>query len=348
MRAVVIFAVLCFVVSCGNEASEGFNLPESCDSKCFVANDMNSLRDAIVNSSAQFSNCICLESGLTKGDITISKSLNIIGKSDGGSRLERLVISKAQNVNISNVAFSGVAAADAAVNIYESSVKLQNVTISNISAGSLYGGRGLIISGKKSIVELSGVNIDNTDGTGLLINGSHDVTVRNSKVSDCGFAGIWAQNQELSNGKLTIENSSFINNAAVGVQILGNSMLSVDKSIINGIDPREITQNFVSDAIVVKNTLMSEVENSVIIKDTTLDNFERSGIIFDGENGYSITGVTIENLNIISKKGQFGVVVQNGFEPDNFRDGISGNPFSQNDLNLENPLFIITAVQTAE
>jgi hypothetical protein len=344
----VIFVMLSLVVSCGESVPEGFILPGGCNGRCFVAGDMNSLRDAVANSTTQFSNCVCLESGLTQGDITVSKSLNIIGKNDGSSRLERLVISKAQNVTISNVKFSGVSTVDGAIMIFESSVRLENVEISNIRAGSLYGGRGIIISGKRSTVELSGVNIDNTDGTGVLINGAHEVNIIDSIVSECGFAGIWVQNQSKDHGNIVIKNSSLSNNAAVGVEILGNSMLLIDGSVINGIEPREITQNFVSDAIVVKNTLMSEVENSIMIKNTTLDNFERSGIIFDGENGAEIAGVTIQSVNIISKTGQFGVVVQNGIEPDGFRNGITGNPFSQNDINLENPLFIITTAQSAE
>lgn len=348
MRAVVVFVVLCLVVSCSHEVPDGFELPEDCGGKCEMAKDVNSLRDAVANSAAQFSNCICVESGTIDGDITVSKSLRVIGKNDGSSKFTKLTISKTDDVLLSNIVFSGISTVDAAVNIFESSVKLENVTISNVSAGSLYGGRGLVISGGKSRVELSGVNIENTDGTGVLINGTHEVSVKNSSVSECGFAGVWVQNQSKRTGNIIIENSIFNNNAAVGIEILGNSTLSIDGSVINGIDPREITQNFVSDAIVVKNTLMSEVENSVTIRNTKLDNFERAGIIFDGENGAEVTGVIIQDLNIISKTGEFGVVVQNGRETEGFRNGILTNPFLQNDLDLSNPLFIIATAQSAE
>ena len=348
MRKMVFVFISFTVISCSDRVPEGFTLPQDCNGRCETAFDTQSFKDAIVNSTAGFSNCICIMGNGIEADVTVSKTLKMIGRNDGSSRLTKLTVSKADNVLVSNVQFSGISAEDAAINIFESTVKLENITVSNVSAGSLYGGRGIVISGGRSTVEMSGVNVKNTDGTGLLVNGVHDVTVGESSFKDCGFAGIWVQNGRKNIGKIRIADSYFENNAAVAIEVLGQSSIEITDSNISGIQSREVASNFVGDAIVVKNGIMSNDEKTVNIRNTTLAGFERAGLILDAENSGEIKGVVIEDLKIVSVKGEFGLVVQNGREPSYLRTGITENPFTENDILLDLPLFIIATAQTAE
>ncbi len=348
MRKIFFIFISFFMMSCSDRVPEGFDLPDDCNGRCETAFDTQSFKDAVVNSTAGFSDCICVTGTGITADVTVLKPLKMIGKNDGSSKLTKLTVSKTDNVLVSNIHFSGIPAVDAAVNIFESSVRLENVTISNISAGSLYGGRGIVISGGRSVVEISGVNVKNTDGTGLLVNGEHDVAVMGSSFNDCGFAGIWVQNDGKRTGKLKITDSSFENNAAVAIEVLGQSSVEIFDSNVRGVSSREVASTFVSDAVVIKNGIMSSAEKTVNIKNTALEGFERAALILDAQESGEVKGVVIEGLKVASVKGEFGLVVQNGVEPSGLRKGIIENPFTENDISLDSPLFIITTPQTAE
>jgi hypothetical protein len=337
-------AAVAMTVSCSEGLPYGYDIPDECNNKCELVSDMNSFRDAAANSAARFSNCICLEGGVVEGEIIVSKSLNIVGKNDGTSRLRNISFYGAENVMISNVTFKNIAAKDSAMFISGSSVKLRHVTFSNISAGSLFGGRAIVVSGKSSEVHFENVIIDKTDGTGLLIDGIHKVSVTGSVFSNCGFAGIWVQNQENEEGDLKIDSSSFNNNGAVSLQILGRSKLDVSNSLISGVSKREISMELVGDGIVVKNNMMNK-PGAVTVKGVEINGFPRAGIIFDGGNGSVLSGLHLENLKLSSDEGQYGVIIQNGIEPDKLRKGIEYNPFTQKDIELTQPLFILETIQ---
>jgi len=342
--AVMIVTAVAGLFSCGREDYSDYNIPGTCDGKCEFVSDMNSFRDAVANSAARFSNCICLKEGVIDGEITVSKTLNIIGKNDGSSVLKNISFYNAQNVLLSDITFKNITVDDSAMFISGSSVKLENITFSNISAGSLFGGRAVVVSGERSEVTLENVKIEKTDGTGLLVNGSHEITVDASIFSDCGFAGIWVQNSLENLGKLKVANSEFRDNGAVSLQILGPSVLEMSDSQINGVKKREINMEVVGDGIVVKNRIM-ESSGNVFLKNLKVNGFERAGMIFDGESDSILHGIVLENITIASENGQFGAVVQNGEEPEGFRNGIDVNTFTQNDKNLTSPLYLIETIQ---
>ena len=342
--AVIIVAAIASLFSCGKEDYSDYDLPGDCDGKCEFVSDMNSFRDAVANSAAQFSNCICMEKGLIEGEITVSKTLNIIGRKDRTSMLKNISFFNAQNVLVSDITFQNISVNDSAMFISGSSVKIENVVFSNISAGSLFGGRGVVVSGKSSDVIFENVRIKKTDGTGLLIDGSHEISVISSTFSDCGFAGIWVQNSRETSGMLRVSDTVLNDNGAVSLQILGSTNLEIADSQINGVRKREINMEVVGDGIVVKNRMMTK-EGSVSIKNLKVTGFERAGMIFDGDSDSILNGIVLENISITSENGQFGAVVQNGKEPSEFRNGIDQNEFTQNDKNLTSPLYLIETIQ---
>jgi len=342
--AVVIMAAVIQFFSCSDLSYHNYDLPSDCEGKCEIAHDMNSFRDAAANSAAQFSNCICLEEGVLDGDVIISKPLNIIGRKDGTSMMRNISFYNVNNILISNIAFKNITVDDSAMFISGSSVKLEKVTFSNIKAGSLFGGRAVVISGERSEVTFENVKIEKTDGTGLLIDGSHEISVMSSTFSNCGFAGIWVQNSEQTGGILKVSDSKLNDNGAVSLQILGSTDLEIADSEINGVKKREINMEVVGDGIVVKNRMMTK-EGSVSIKNFKVTGFERAGIIFDGDSDSILNGIVLENISITSENGQFGAVVQNGLEPAGFRNGIDVNTFTQNDKNLSKPLYLIETIQ---
>lgn len=342
--AVMIVTAVAWLFSCENTDYSDYDLPGDCDGKCEFVSDMNSFRDAVANSAAQFSNCICLEEGLLDGEITVSKTLNIIGRKDSSSMLKGISFYNAQNVLVSDITFENISVNDSAMFISGSSVKLENVVFSNIRAASIFGGRAVVISGERSDVSFENVRIEKTDGTGLLIDGSHEISVISSNFSDCGFAGIWVQNSRETSGMLKVSDTVLNDNGAVSLQILGKTALMVSDSQINGVKKREINMEVVGDGIVVKNGMMTQ-SGSVSIKNLKVTGFERAGMIFDGGNGSALNGIVLENISITSENGQFGAVVQNGSEPAGFRNGIDVNTFTQNDKNLTSPLYLIETIQ---
>jgi len=343
----MLISIVLFFCSCTENFPTGYDLPAECDSKCEFVSDMNSFRDAAANSAAQFSNCICIEKGLVPGVVTVLKPLRIIGKNDGSSRLEKLAVKNVRDVFISDIVFSNGAVENSALLISESSVTLKNITFSDISAGSLSGGRGIVVTGGRSEVNMENVHIRNTDGTGLLINGAHTVNVHKSSFSDCGFAGIWVQNSQSGKGEVGISDTQFENNGAVSLQMLGKNTLKINDSEISGVLKRELNMEVVGDGIVIKNSIMDQT-GSVMINNLNITGYFRAAMIFDGENGAVLSGIAMNNVDLASKTGQFGVVVQNGDEFKELRNGIEDNPYLENDLERTDPLFILDAAQETD
>ncbi len=364
------FFAAVFFVSCEQSLPAGFDLPEECGSKCYFARDMNSLHDAILNSSAAFSKCICFESGEISGDIIVAKPLFIIGKNDGSSRfrglrtglvitsdntmLKNIAISggnkgitvhNSKNVKLRNITVSGISVKESALKISGSSVSIKGLELENIRAGSLLGGRGVIVTGEKSEVIVEGSTIKGTAGTGLLVNNSHVITVSDSQFSKCGFAAIWVQNSSNVPGMLTVENSNLSDSGSVALQILGESDIHLSKTVITGVGKREINFEMISDGIVIKNRRMSGPENSVVMEGVEISGYERAGIILDGIDNKMLSGVSLDDVKVASEKGFFGLVVQNGTESEDLRNGISKNPFTQQDIELQEPLFIVETFQ---
>lgn len=339
IKLLLIFSLV-LVLSCSESGISDYSLPEECGGKCWQAGDTNSFQDALVNSAASFSNCICLSEGIFEGKIRIGKPLKIIGRKDGGTFLKNLVISNTYDVLLKDFSFKGVSVEESALYISGSSVTLENLSVQDVSAASLAGGRGIVVSGGESDVKIRNSIIEKTDGTCLLVNGVHKVSLENVSVSKCGFAGVWVQNQSGKRGNIVIENSTFKENSAVAVEILGNSSLKVTGSTFENIKKREFMLESVGDGIVVKNPHISE-KDSVVIESSVISDFARAGIIFDGENGTLPAGAVLKDISLFSDKGSFGLIVQNALEDDSLRRGIIRNDFSVSDSMQSDELFII-------
>jgi len=365
-----IFCSLLF--SCNENPPDGFDLPSVCNNKCEVAGDMNEFKDAVTIAAAGFSNCICLKSGDIIGDVVVGKQLNIIGKNDGTTHFSGIesgmfvvadnttikninivsgehgiTVSKAQNVTLDNIEISGISTKTSVLRIESSSVSVKNLKIRNISAGSLYGGRGIVVTGNSSDVKIETSEIDNIDATGLIINGIHDVNISQSIFSNCGFAGVWVQNlnENKEGGNLKIIDSDLENNAAVSIEVLGRSALNIERSTIKGVEKREISMEVVGDGIVMKNSSLSEKAKILSVKDVQISGFERAAIILDGENGKELKAASISGLKILNESGNFGLIIQNAVEPQDLRAGILENPFTENDKTLEEPLYLIESIE---
>ena len=372
MWILISFFVVLTLLSCREKAPVGFDLPEQCENSCEVAGSMNELKDAVENSAAGFSNCICLESGVVSGDINIAKSLNIVGKNDGSSGFsgvetgivigadnttlkdisivsgnQGITVSKADSVILENVKISGVSTKTSVINIGSSSVSLKNINVSNISAGSLYGGRGIVVTGEGSDVRIENLIMDKVDATGLIINGVHNVNITKSSFSNCGFAGIWKQNlmESTESGQLKISESVLENNGAVSIEILGSSRVEIEKTRIEGVNKREISMEVVGDGIVMKSSVLCGDAPVLSIKDVEISGFERAGIILDGENGKELRAATISGLKIRDGSGTYGLIVQNAVEAGTFRSGILENPFTENDKDLSEPLYLLESIE---
>ena len=340
MSKIFLINVLFLLLSCSQISQTDYSLPEDCEGKCEIANDMNSFHDALINSSASFSNCICLGEGVFEGEIRVGKSLRIVGRKDGSTYLKKLVISDADNVLLKDFSFRGVSADSSVLRISGSSATIDNVSLNGISASSLSGGRGIVVTGKKSDLKIKNTKIEKTDGTCILIDGSHDVFLENVSLSKCGFAGVWVQNQSGNEGFLSIKNSSFSENSAAAVEILGNTTLVVSETTLKNIKKREIMLESVGDGIVVKNFNVSK-NKSIVVEDSLIDGFARAGIIIDGDIGTQSVGAVFKNLSIYSKEGSLGLVVQNAVEPETLRTGIVRNDFATADEERTEELFII-------
>ena len=371
MRIFFLFLFLFFITSCNN-IPKGYDLPAQCGNSCEVAGTMNELKDAVENSAASFSNCICLKSGVVSGDLNVGKSLNIIGKKDGTSRFEGverglfvsadgtllkdiniisgkqgITVSKAKNVSLENIVISGISSEYSVISIDSSDVSMKNVKISNISAGSLYGGRGIVVTGENSNILIESSTVDNVDATGLIVNGVHNVEIDGSSFSNCGFAGLWIQNMTEGSeaGQLNITNSKLEDNGAVSLEILGDNKVGVSETLIKGVEKREVSMEVVGDGIVMKSKDLSEMKSSLSLNNIEISGFERAAVIIDGVNGEKIESVNISDLKILDKSGIYGLVVQNAIEPETLRSGIIENPFTENDKNLEEPLYLIESIE---
>ena len=329
-----------FILSCSENGTSDYSLPEECGGKCYVAHDINSLQDALIDSSAAFSNCICLGSGVFEGSVTVAKPLRIIGRKDGSSYLKSLAISDVSGVMLRDFSFKDVSTDSAALFISGSSVEMENISFSGVSAGSVFGGRGIVISGRESEVFIKNSKMEHTDGTGILINGAHKVTLENVDLSKCGFAALWAQNSSGNRGILSVSGAAFSDNGAAAVEILGNTAIKISESSIEGVRKRDVMLESVGDGIVVKNSFLAEA-GSVTIENSSISGFARAGIILDGAEGSTAVGATFKNLSVFSEQGSFGLVVQNATEEASLREGITRNDFSSADIKRDEELFII-------
>lgn len=329
-----------FILSCSENGTSDYSLPEECSGKCYVAHDINSLQDALIDSSAAFSNCICLGSGVFEGSVTVAKPLRIIGRKDGSSYLKSLAISDVSGVMLRDFSFKDVSTDSAALFISGSSVEMENISFSGVSAGSVFGGRGIVISGRESEVFIKNSKMEHTDGTGILINGAHKVTLENVALSKCGFTALWAQNNSGKRGVLSVSGSSFSDNGAAAVEILGNTAFQISGSVIEGVRKRDVMLESVGDGLVVKNQFLAEA-GSVAIENSSISGFTRAGVILDGAEGSSLVGATFRNLSVFSENGSFGLVVQNAVEEASLREGITRNDFSSADMKRDGELFII-------
>lgn len=340
MGVLVFVLSLIFILSCSESGTSGYSLPEECNGKCYHAGDTDSFYDALINSSAAFSNCICLGEGIFDGKIRVGKPLRIIGRNDGKTYLKNLVISNARDVLLKDFSFRGVSAEESALYISGSSVTIDNLSFYDISASSLAGGRGIVVSGGGSNVKIRDSKIEKTDGTCLLVNGAHNVSLENVSVSKCGFAGVWVQNQSVRRGNLVVENSDFAENSAVAVEILGNTSLKIVGTLLENVKKREIMFESVGDGIVVKNPYISE-SGSIVVENSVISGFARAGIILDGENAFLPVRAGLKNVSIFSDEGSFGLIVQDAVESASLRSGIARNDFSASDILQTEKLFII-------
>ena len=329
-----------FILSCSENGTSDYSLPEECGGKCYAAHDISSLQDALIDSAAAFSNCVCLGSGVFEGSVTVAKPLRIIGRKDGSSYLKSLAISDVSGVMLRDFSFKDVSTDSAALFISGSSVEMENISFSGVSAGSVFGGRGIVISGRESEVFIKNSKMERTDGTGILINGAHKVHLENVAVSKCGFAALWAQNQSEKRGILSVSGGTFSDNGAAAVEILGNTSIQISRSSIEGVRKRDVALETVGDGIVVKNPFISE-SGSVTVENSSISGFARAGIILDGADGSSSVDAKFKNLSFFSESGSFGLVVQNAVEEASLREGITRNDFSSADMKLEDELFII-------
>ena len=339
MKIFVISALFLFLaVSCSSDHNIGFILPDECKNKCEVAYDLNSFSDSLVNASAAFSNCICLESGTFGGEIRLSKPVRLIGRADGTSHLKNITIADAGEVLLSSLRIGGAPAGNAAVTVVSSDVTLDRVRVENVTAASLAGGRGITVSGRRSRVEVKNSVIAGIEGSGILINGGHDVKIQNVSLFNCGFGGIWFQNQEDEQASLLVEKSNIYMTGAVSMELLGNIFLMVSESGFGEVGRRELAGESAGDGIVIKPALSAQRELAVL-ENVTVSDFPRAGLIIDGEDlEYGTGGVRLENLRFASKTGKYGIVSQNFVEFTAAVEGDVENPFAVNDAALTTPL----------
>lgn len=329
-----------FVISCSGNGAADYSLPEECGGKCRMAHDISSFQDALVDSAAAFSNCICLESGTFEGSVTVAKPLRLFGRKDGSTNLKTLAVIDTSGVMLKDLSFKDVATGSSALYISGSSVEIDNLSFSGIRASSVFGGRGVVISGRRSDVLIKNSKMEKTDGTGILINGAHNVRLENVTLSKCGFTALWAQNQSGERGFLSVSGSRLSDNGAAAVEILGDTFLRISDSSVENVIKRDVMLESVGDGIVVKNPFLA-AEDSVVVENTSVSGFTRAGVILDGGEGSLAAGASFKNLSLFSEKGAFGLVVQNAAEDEALREGILRNDFSADDIKREEKLFII-------
>ena len=112
---IVFILVFILLSSCSQNVSVDYDLSEECGGKCYAAHDINSLQDALVNSAAAFSNCICLGSGVFEGSVTVAKPLRLFGRKDGSTYLKNLAILDTSGVILRDFSFKNVSTDSAAL-----------------------------------------------------------------------------------------------------------------------------------------------------------------------------------------------------------------------------------------
>lgn len=329
-----------FVLSCSGNGISDHDLPEECGGKCYAAHDIDSLQDALIDSAAAFSNCVCLGGGVFEGNVTVGKPLMLLGRKDGSTYLKSLAVSDTSGVFLRDLSFKNISTGSAALFISGSSVEMENISFSNIGASSVFGGRGIVVSGKGSEVFIKNSKMERTDGTGILINGPHKIVLENVTLSKCGFTALWAQNNSEERGSLSVSGGAFSDNGAAAVEILGNTALQIYGSSVEGVRKRDVALETVGDGIVVKNPFLAE-KGSVTIENSSVSGFARAGVILDGVENPSSVGASFKDLSVFSEQGSFGLVVQNALENASLREGLIRNDFSSADMKRKNELFII-------
>lgn len=329
-----------FVLSCSGNGISDHDLPEECGGKCYAAHDIDSLQDALIDSASAFSNCVCLGSGVFEGSVTVGKPLRLLGRKDGSTYLKALAVVDTSGVMLRDLSFKNVSTGSAALFISGSSVEMENISFSNIGASSVFGGRGIVVSGKGSEVLIKNSKMERTDGTGILINGAHKVVLENVTLSKCGFTALWAQNNSKDRGILSVSNGIFSDNGAAAVEILGNTALQISESSVDGVRKRDVALETVGDGIVVKNPFLAE-DGALAVENSSISGFARAGVILDGVENPSSAGVVFRGLSVFSEQGSFGLVVQNAVEETSLREGLIRNDFSSADMKRKDELFII-------
>lgn len=336
---VICLLIILITVSCKDNCQADFSLPDECNNKCEVASDLNSFSDSLINASAAFSNCICLESGTFEGEIRLSKPVRLIGRADGSSRLKSITIANAAGETLlSSLRIGDSAVENAAVTIVSSDVTLERVRIENVAASALAGGRGITVSGGKSRVGLKNSVIEGVEGSGILIDGGHDISLQDVMISNCGFGGLWFQNPKGDQSTLLIENSSIYKTGAVSLELLGSIFLQASDSSFGEVGKRDLAGESVGDGIVIKPGFSSK-EEFAVLENVVISGFPRAGMIFDGEEVKNGTGsVRLKNIRLASENGRYGIVNQNFDEFIPVAEGDVENPFSGNDSALISPL----------
>jgi hypothetical protein len=226
-----------------------------------------------------------------------------------------------------------------ALYVENSSVTAETVTVQKISANEIgtSSGWGIVVTGDKSSFELTGDSfITECSDSGVVTASGASLLVESSTISSNGNAGIWMQD---AGNLATIKDSLIIDNALGGIYGIDISDLSVENSTISNTSSHEFHNQMVGDGIIVYSAALAKKESAIRLNNVTLDNNFRAGAIFDGVelpdtpmHALSFEKVYVKDV-YGDENGIYGIVIQNGLEPEGLRTNILENKYTEKDLN---------------
>ncbi len=295
MKKSLFFILMFLVVSGCAEKHHEYSLPKHCNGHCSIASDSASFYDAVINSSFQRSDCICIKGVLEDIQLKIDTPLTLAGKKDASSGISSgnssLVIS-GKEIHINNLILTS--SGKSAVEIKDAEkIKIDKVRIIK-KAGSDEDTAAVFIEGSRN-VEIKSTKIELlSEGSknnifGIYIKNSPESILENILVDGLGnknTAGI-----NIYNSSLRFKNLNIVNTSLQG--------LFADKSDIKGETLTLKNMTARSASLFIRNSKVdiseAEIENISICPVFSTGG---KGVIFDGkDSGGSVSGLSVSQCD---------------------------------------------------
>jgi nitrous oxidase accessory protein len=263
-----------------------------------VPNDYSTIQAAIGNASA--GDTVFVRSGAYSQNITIDKSINLIGEN-----AQTTILTMPQLYNIEGAP----SPATYVINMNANNVNISNFTITNPNTG----GAGINSNGNGNQINDILINFDSINEIGMVISGSNQ-TISENYVTN-------AINAIICSGPYNQIISNTLSNDTTGIGLSGSYNTLAGNSISNGQAGTGISLTNANSNIIYNNTISSNTinrEDCIYLTNANSNIINSNTILNGGEDlvvGDSQEGPASDNLitgNIIEGAGLWGILMGNG------------------------------------